>query len=158
KMFTDSLDNAYAAAERTNSAVSRDAINKAALGQDGNLFNLQELEESGKKVGGAIDDFDIREWNPEQPVHRHRAEQAAPAAPPAGAAAGAAPAAPPAAADAEAAPAAPPAAADAEAAPAAPPAAADAEADPAAPPAAADAEADPAAPPAAADAEADPAA
>jgi len=64
-VFTDAIDNAKAARDRVGSAVTDEAIHRGALNQDANLFGLQRLEESAKKItdaGGAIEDFDIVEY------------------------------------------------------------------------------------------------
>jgi len=63
-VFTDAIDNAKAARDRVGSAVPDEAINRGALSQDANMFALQSLEESAKKVkaaGAVIEDFDIVE-------------------------------------------------------------------------------------------------
>jgi len=64
-VFTDRIDNAKAARDRVGSAVTDEAIHRGALNQDANLFGLQRLEESAKKItdaGGVIEDFDIVEY------------------------------------------------------------------------------------------------
>jgi RHS repeat-associated protein len=63
-MVTARIENAKAARDRVGSAVTDEAIHRGALNQDGNLFGLQRLEESAKKItdaGGVIEDFDIVE-------------------------------------------------------------------------------------------------
>ncbi len=63
-VFIDAIENAKSARDKTKSLVTNEAINRGALGQDGNLFGLQRLEESAKKManaGDVIEDFDIVE-------------------------------------------------------------------------------------------------
>jgi hypothetical protein len=63
--WSEAIDNAKAARDRSGSVVTDEAIHRGALGQDANLFDLQSLGESGQKVmdsGSVIEDFEIAEW------------------------------------------------------------------------------------------------
>lgn len=58
EVLMNAVDNAQRAAKKTGSSVSEGAINRAALGQDGNLFKLKTLSETGQKLGATADDVD----------------------------------------------------------------------------------------------------
>ena len=58
EILMNAVDNAQRAAKKTGSTVSEGALNRAALGQDGNLFSLKTLSETGQKIGATTDDVE----------------------------------------------------------------------------------------------------
>lgn len=51
EVFLDGIENMYRAAKGTGSQVTEGQINRAALAQDGELFNLQRMGDTGTRIG-----------------------------------------------------------------------------------------------------------
>ena len=51
EVFGESVDNMHRAARDTNSGVTEGQVNESALAQDGELFGVQRLKDTGKRIG-----------------------------------------------------------------------------------------------------------
>jgi len=58
EVFNESLENMKRAAKKTNSVVTDSQINKAALTQDGELFGINRMGDTGKKLNATAEDID----------------------------------------------------------------------------------------------------
>jgi hypothetical protein len=57
-VFNESLDNMKSARDATQSKVTDGQIHRAALAQDGELFGIQRMSDTGERIGATADDID----------------------------------------------------------------------------------------------------